>query len=113
MSKLKGKVAVITGGSSGIGLATGQRFVNEGAHVYITGRRQAELDKAVTAIGSAVTAVKGDVASLDDLDVLYKKIAADRRKIDIVVEIPRGPQDCVCARWSWTWRGLFRKPPSN
>jgi NAD(P)-dependent dehydrogenase (short-subunit alcohol dehydrogenase family) len=53
--------------------------------VYITGRRQAELDKAVAAIGSGVTAVKGDVANLDDLDALYKKIAADRRKIDIVV----------------------------
>jgi NAD(P)-dependent dehydrogenase (short-subunit alcohol dehydrogenase family) len=85
MSKLKGKVAVITGGSSGIGLATAQRFVNEGAHVYITGRRQAELDKAVAAIGSAVTAVKGDVSNLEDLDVLYRRIAADRRKVDIVV----------------------------
>jgi NAD(P)-dependent dehydrogenase (short-subunit alcohol dehydrogenase family) len=85
MSKLSGKVAVITGGSSGIGLATAQRFVREGAHVYITGRRQAELDKAVAAIGSAVTAVKGDVANLDDLDALYQKIAADRRKVDIVV----------------------------
>jgi NAD(P)-dependent dehydrogenase (short-subunit alcohol dehydrogenase family) len=85
MSKLKGKVAVVTGGSSGIGLATAQRFVKEGAHVYITGRRQTELDKAVDAIGSAVTAVKGDVASLDDLDVLYRKIAADKRKVDIVV----------------------------
>src|SRR5262249_11278318 len=85
MSKVKGKVAVITGGSSGIGLATAQRFANEGAHVYITGRRQAELDKAVTAIGSAVTAVKGDVSNLEDLDVLYRKIAADRCKVDIVV----------------------------
>ncbi len=85
MSKLSGKVAVITGGSSGIGLATTQRFVREGAYVYITGRRQAELDKAVAAIGSAVTAVKGDVANLDDLDALYRRIAADRRKVDIVV----------------------------
>jgi NAD(P)-dependent dehydrogenase (short-subunit alcohol dehydrogenase family) len=85
MSKLSGKVAVITGGSSGIGLATTQRLVREGAHVYITGRRQAELDKAVAAVGSGVTAVKGDVANLDDLNALYKKIGADRRKIDIVV----------------------------
>ena len=85
MSKLTGKVAVITGGSSGIGLATAQRFVNEGAHVYITGRRQAELDKAVAAMGGSVSAVKGDVARLDDLDVLYRKIAADRRRVDIVV----------------------------
>ena len=85
MSKLQGKVAVITGGSSGIGLATAQRFVNEGARVYITGRRQAELDKAVATIGGAVTAVKGDVANLDDLDALYRKIAADQRKVDVVV----------------------------
>jgi NAD(P)-dependent dehydrogenase (short-subunit alcohol dehydrogenase family) len=59
--------------------------VREGAHVYITGRRQAELDKAVAAIGGNVTAVKGDVANLNDLDALYQKVAADRRKIDIVV----------------------------
>jgi NAD(P)-dependent dehydrogenase (short-subunit alcohol dehydrogenase family) len=85
MSKLTGKVAVVTGGSSGIGLATAQRFVKEGAHVYITGRRQAELDKAVAVLGGAVTAVQGDVANLDDLDALYRKIASDRRRIDIVV----------------------------
>lgn len=68
MSKLNGKVAVITGGSSGIGLATAKRFVHEGAHVYITGRRQPELDKATSEIGSNVTAVKGDASSLGDLD---------------------------------------------
>lgn len=85
MSKLNGKVAVITGGSSGIGLATAKRFVHEGGHVYITGRRQSELDKAVAEIGGRVTAVKGDVSSLADLDSLYRKVAADRRKVDIVV----------------------------
>jgi NAD(P)-dependent dehydrogenase (short-subunit alcohol dehydrogenase family) len=85
MSKLTGKVAVITGGSSGIGLATAKRFVQEGAHVYITGRRQSELDKAVGEIGSKVTAVRGDVANLEDLDALFKKIAADNRKIDIIM----------------------------
>src|ERR1700753_4016594 len=86
MSNLSGKVAVITGGSSGIGLATTQRFVREGVdHVYITGRRQAELDKAVAAVGSSVTAVKCDVTNLEELDALYRKIAADRRKVDIVV----------------------------
>jgi NAD(P)-dependent dehydrogenase (short-subunit alcohol dehydrogenase family) len=84
MSKLSGKVAVITGGSSGIGLATAKRFVREGAHVYITGRRQSELEKATREIGRNVTAVSGDVADLDDLDALYRKIAADERRIDII-----------------------------
>ena len=66
--KLSGKIAVITGGSSGIGLATAKRFVEEGAYVFITGRRQAELDKAVAEIGRTVTGVQGDVSNLDDLD---------------------------------------------
>jgi NAD(P)-dependent dehydrogenase (short-subunit alcohol dehydrogenase family) len=64
MLKLKGKVALVTGGSSGIGLATAKRFVEEGAFVYITGRRQAELDKAVSLIGGSVTAVQGDVSKI-------------------------------------------------
>ena len=68
MPKLDGKVAVVTGGSSGIGLATAKRFVEEGAHVFITGRRQSELDKAKAAIGRSVTTVQGDVANLADLD---------------------------------------------
>jgi len=85
MSNLKGKVAVITGGSSGIGLATAQRFVKEGAYVYITGRRQSELDKAVALIGSNVTAVQGDVSSLPDLDRLYATIQAEKGQLDIVV----------------------------
>jgi short chain dehydrogenase len=68
MSKLNGKIAVITGGSSGIGLATAQRFVEEGAYVFITGRRQSELEKAKSLIGRNVTTVQGDVANLDDLD---------------------------------------------
>jgi NAD(P)-dependent dehydrogenase (short-subunit alcohol dehydrogenase family) len=84
MLKLNGKVAVITGGSSGIGLATAKRFVQEGAYVYITGRRQSELDNAAREIGKNVTAVSGDVSNLEDLDLLYKKIAADKRRIDIV-----------------------------
>ena len=82
--QLKGKVAVITGGSSGIGLATAKRFVEEGAYVYITGRRQSELDKAKAAIGKNVTAVKGDVAHLADLDRLYEIVAADKGVVDIV-----------------------------
>jgi NAD(P)-dependent dehydrogenase (short-subunit alcohol dehydrogenase family) len=85
MSDLNGKVAVITGGSSGIGLATAKRFVREGAHVYITGRRQSELDKAKAEIGGNVSAVQGDITKLDDLDGIYRRIAADKRKIDIVM----------------------------
>lgn len=84
MARLSGKVAVITGGSTGIGLAAAKRFVKEGAYVFITGRRQAELDKAVAEIGSNVTAVQGDVSNLDDLDRLYKEIAAKKGKVDVL-----------------------------
>ena len=84
MSALQGKIAVVTGGSSGIGLATAKRFVKEGAYVFITGRRQAELDKAVAEIGSNVTAVQGDVANLGDLDRLYKEVAAKKSKLDVL-----------------------------
>ncbi|MGA7274002.1 MAG: SDR family NAD(P)-dependent oxidoreductase [Candidatus Udaeobacter sp.] len=68
-------MAIIAGGSSGIGLATAQRFVAEGAYVFITGRRQTELDKARALIGKNVTAVQGDIANLNDLDRLYEKFA--------------------------------------
>ncbi len=85
MPKLQGKVAVVTGGSSGMGLATAKRFVEEGAFVYITGRRQSELDKAVSLIGRSVAAVQADVSNLADLDRLYAKVASDGRKIDVVV----------------------------
>lgn len=85
MTKLAGKVAVITGGSSGIGLATAKRFIEEGAHVYITGRRQSELDRASHELGEQLTTVRGDVASLEDLDALYTRVASDQRRIDIVV----------------------------
>ena len=74
MQKLKNKVAIITGGSSGIGLATAKKFVEEGAYVFITGRRQSELDKDKKEIGPNLTTVKGDIANLDDLDNLYKII---------------------------------------
>lgn len=84
MPALQGKIAVITGGSSGIGLATAKRFVKEGAHVFITGRRKPQLDKAVAEIGSNVTAVQGDVSNLEDLDRLYKEIAAKKGKIDVL-----------------------------
>lgn len=84
MGKLSGKVALVTGGNSGIGLATAQRFVNEGAYVYITGRRQASLDEAVKIIGSNVTAVQGDVSKLEDLDRLFAQIKAEKGTLDIV-----------------------------
>jgi len=84
MPALQGKIAVITGGSSGIGLATAKRFVQEGAYVFITGRRQAELDKAVAEIGGNVTAVPGDVSNLDDLDRLYKEVATKKGKLDVL-----------------------------
>jgi NAD(P)-dependent dehydrogenase (short-subunit alcohol dehydrogenase family) len=82
--KLEGKVAVITGGNSGMGLATAQRFVAEGAHVFITGRRQAELDKAVKLIGKNVTGVQGDVSNLADLDRLYATVKEQKGKVDIL-----------------------------
>jgi NAD(P)-dependent dehydrogenase (short-subunit alcohol dehydrogenase family) len=84
MSKLEGKVAVITGGNSGIGLATAQRFVAEGAYVFITGRRQSELDAAVKQIGKNITAVQGDVSNLADLDRLYATVKQQKGHIDIL-----------------------------
>ena len=84
MGKLQGKVAVITGGTEGIGLATAQLFVKEGAYVFITGRRQKELDEAVNAIGSNVTGVRGDVAKLGDLDRLYETVGKVKGRIDII-----------------------------
>src|SRR5271157_3059969 len=81
--KLNGKVAVITGGTTGIGLAAAKLFVREGAYVFITGRRQKELDEAVKAIGSNVTGIQGDVAKLADLDRLYQAVKAKGR-IDVV-----------------------------
>ncbi|MCU1464043.1 MAG: short-chain dehydrogenase/reductase [Acidimicrobiales bacterium] len=85
MSKLNGKIAVVTGGSSGIGLAAAKRFVEEGAYVFIVGRRQSELDRAKTEIGKNVTAVQADVANLDDLDRLYGRIRDEKGAVDIVV----------------------------
>ena len=82
--KLEGKVAVITGGNSGIGLATAQRFVAEGAHVFITGRRQAELDEAVRQIGQHVTGVQGDVSHLTDLDRLFATVKQQEGHLDVL-----------------------------
>ena len=84
MKKLLGKVAVITGGTAGIGLATAKLFVSEGAHVFITGRRKSELDKAVKEIGQNITGVQGDVSKLSDLDALYEVVKRQAGSIDIV-----------------------------
>ena len=83
-AKLEGKVALITGGNSGIGLATAKQFVNEGAYVFITGRREAELAAAKKQIGKNATAIQGDVSNLDDLDRLFVQIKKEKGKIDIV-----------------------------
>jgi len=85
MSRLNGKVAAITGGSSGIGLATAQRFVDEGAHVFIMGRRQSELDKAKTLIGDGLTTVAGDVTRGPDLDRLFATVLDQEGALDILV----------------------------
>ena len=85
MPALKGKVAVVTGGSSGIGLAIAKRFVDEGAYVFIVGRRPAELDKATAAIGKNIAAVRADVSTPAEIDRLYNEVASKKGKIDIVV----------------------------
>ena len=84
MGKLEGKVAVITGGSSGLALETAKRFVEEGAYVFITGRRQEALDEAVKLIGRNVSGVQGDAANLDDLDRLFDTVKKQKGKIDIL-----------------------------
>lgn len=82
--KLEGKVAVVTGASTGIGLAVAKQFAAEGAEVFITGRRKAELDAAAAEIGAAVTAVQADSANLDDLDRLFAKVKADKGRVDVL-----------------------------
>src|SRR5882762_8443915 len=84
MGKLEGKNALVTGGNSGIGLATAKRFVAEGAYVFITGRRKPELDGALKEIGGNVTGVQGDVSNLADLDRLFAQIKQEKRKLDVV-----------------------------
>jgi NAD(P)-dependent dehydrogenase (short-subunit alcohol dehydrogenase family) len=84
MGKLDGKIALVTGGNSGIGFATAKRFVSEGAYVFITGRTQTKLDAAVQKIGSNVTAIQGDGANLKDLDRLFAQIKKEKGRLDIV-----------------------------
>jgi NAD(P)-dependent dehydrogenase (short-subunit alcohol dehydrogenase family) len=84
VGRLQGKVAVITDATTGIGFAAAKLFVEEGAYVFITGRRQKELDAAVEAIGAHVTGIQGDVSKLADLDRLYEAVKAEGRQIDVV-----------------------------
>lgn len=84
MGKLEGKIALVTGGTTGIGSATAKRFVDEGAYVFITGRREAELARAVKEIGRNVTGVQGDVSNLADLDRLFTQIQREKGKLDIL-----------------------------
>ena len=83
MGKLEGKIALVTGGTSGIGLATAKSFMKEGAYVFITGRRAPELAAAVKEIGSNVTGIQGDVSNLGDLDRLFEQIKREKGKLDI------------------------------
>src|SRR6267143_3825520 len=84
MAKLEGRIALVTGGTSGIGLATAKEFVKEGAYVFITGRRDPELAAAVKGIGKNATGVQGDVSNLGDLDRLFAQIKREKGKLDIV-----------------------------
>ena len=91
-TRLTDKIALVTGGTSGIGLATAKRFVAEGAHVFITGRRQEQLDAAVKDIGHNITGVRSDVSKLDDLDRLYARIKADKGRLDVLFANAGGGQ---------------------
>jgi NAD(P)-dependent dehydrogenase (short-subunit alcohol dehydrogenase family) len=92
MGKLEGKIALVTGGNSGIGLATAKQFVNEGAYTFITGRRDPELAEAVKEIGRNVRGVQGDVSNLGDLDRLFAQIKREKGKLDVVFANAGGAQ---------------------
>ena len=98
MGKLEGKVAVITGGSSGMALASARRFVEEGAYVFITGRRQEQLDEAVKLIGRNVTGVRGDAANLDDLDRLFETVKRQRAGLTSSTRVRDGARPYHWAR---------------
>jgi len=99
MKKLEGKVAVITGGSSGIGLATAKHFVDEGAHVVITGRREEELKEAAASIKTNVTTVVSDVSRLEDLDRLYAVVKEKHGHIDILFANARAREQSLRSQW--------------
>jgi NAD(P)-dependent dehydrogenase (short-subunit alcohol dehydrogenase family) len=101
MAQLAGKTALVTGGTSGIGLATAQRFAAEGAHVVITGRRKELLDDAVATIGGDVTAVRGDVGDLDDLDRVFAAIAQRGNGLDVVFANAGGGEFAALGDVSW------------
>ena len=84
MGKLEGKIALVTGGSSGIGLATAKRFVEEDAYVFITGRREEELSVAVKEVGRNVTGIRGDVSKLSDLDRLFEQVKREKGQLDVL-----------------------------
>ena len=84
MGRLKDKIAIVTGGNGGIGLATAKRFVAEGAFVYLTGRRQSELDKALTEVGQNAVAVQGDVTQIADLDRLFDQVRQEKGRVDVL-----------------------------
>jgi NAD(P)-dependent dehydrogenase (short-subunit alcohol dehydrogenase family) len=84
MKKLEGKIALVTGGTSGIGLTTAKQFVAEGAYVFITGRRQTELDAAVEDIGKNVTGIQSDASKLEDLDRLFTQINQEQGHLDVI-----------------------------
>jgi len=95
MGKLEGKIALITGGTSGIGLATAKRFVSEGAYVFITGRREPELAAAGKEVGRNITAVRGDVSNLGDLDRLFARIKREKGRLDVVFANGRRREACA------------------
>ena len=116
MSKLNNKIAVVTGGSSGIGLATARRFIADGAEVFITGRNQGTLDAAIVELGDRATAVHGDVAKLEDLDRLFAHVAERFGRIDVLFAnagiAPFSPLEAVTqsdfdALFNINVRGLF------
>jgi NAD(P)-dependent dehydrogenase (short-subunit alcohol dehydrogenase family) len=109
--RLDGKIAVITGGNSGIGLATAQRFVQEDAYVFISGRRQNELDKAVKQIGRNVIGVQGDVSNLADLDRLYDTVKQQKGRIDILFAnagiLKSAPLGSITYKYIFTHKGIL------